>query len=92
MGYSASCSVHPAEELADPYRRYGYGFAADEAQAIPFLKVLFTEDLQTSVQRFGTLVCIIYDGYYVMMLLKMIRLICLQFHNDFSCGLYYNIF
>lgn len=28
----------------------------------------------------------------VSRLLKMIRLICLQFHNDFSVGMYYNIF
>lgn len=48
---------HAAFILPKQYGRYGYGFAADEAEAIPFLKVLFTEDLQTSVQRFGTLVC-----------------------------------
>ena len=38
--FSLNKGVHPAEVLSDPYGRYGYGFAADEAEAIPFLAVL----------------------------------------------------
>lgn len=38
--FSLNKGVHPAEVLSDPYGRYGYGFAADEAEAVPFLAVL----------------------------------------------------